>query len=395
MTSRRVAPLLAPLALLLVLTLMGATSPRRMGEVVDVRHWSYANYTRVVIQLDRPVKIQSAIERLPADPSAGRPERLYMDVHGIWVGRKYEAGMPVGDGLLEGVRIGQYTRTTIRVVLDLAHYERHRVITLQEPHRLVLDVYGPRDGTSKRDGEGREVPRLPAWLRSIETVVLDPGHGGKDPGAVGVGGLREKDIALRLARELAPRLEARGFKVVLTRRDDRKISLEERTAIAEAARGDLFVSLHANASRRRGTSGIETYYLDENHDRHSLTVAARENGVEPSAVNPLQRTLARLRVSEVSPQSRQLAESVQAQIVDGMPRRWRPVKDLGAKRGPFYVLFLSTMPAILVEAGFLTNGGDAKRLTDEAYLGAMADQIAVALADYRAGRQTLAYSGAR
>jgi N-acetylmuramoyl-L-alanine amidase len=392
-TSNRVALLLAAL----LVFLLGAAQPRDLGEVVEVRHWSYPDYTRVVVELDRPVRIKTEVQRLPADRSAKRPERLYLELEGVWVGRAFESGMPVGDGLLEGVRIGQFTSKAIRVVLDLAQYERHRVIALSDPDRLVVDVYGPRKGGESLRWPGktlRDTPRLPAGLRSIETVVLDPGHGGKDPGAVGIGGVREKDVALNLARELDARLTAKGFRVVLTRDDDRKITLEERTAIAEAERGDIFVSLHANASRRRSTSGVETYYLDENHERHSLTVAARENGVEPSAVNPLQRTLAKLRVSEVSPHSQRLAEHVQEQIVGGMPSRWRPMKDLGAKRGPFYVLFLSTMPAILVEAGFLTNRGDAKRLRSDAYIGAMADQIALALDAYRRGEQTLAYQGA-
>jgi N-acetylmuramoyl-L-alanine amidase len=220
-------------------------------------------------------------------------------------------------------------------------------------------------------------------LRSVETVVLDPGHGGRDPGAVGIEGLREKDVTLRLAHVLSKHLRKQGFRVVLTRDGDESLGLEERTARAEAARGDLFVSLHANAADRRTVHGIETYYLDENHDRHSLNVAARENDVEPEEVNSLQRTLARLRVSEVSPQARRLAESVQRQIVDGMPRRWRPLQDLGVKRGPFYVLFLSSMPAVLVEAGFLTHRGEAKRLRSDAYLDDLAEQIASGLVAYR------------
>jgi N-acetylmuramoyl-L-alanine amidase len=226
-------------------------------------------------------------------------------------------------------------------------------------------------------------PRLPAGLRAIETVVVDPGHGGRDPGAIGVGGLREKAVTLTLARALVPRLEARGFHVVMTRNSDRELPLEERSALAEAARGDLFVSLHANAAPRRSVHGVETYYLDENHERHSLNVAARENGVSPSQVNALQRTVAKLRVSEVSPHSRRLAEFIQRQIVRGMPRSYQPVPDLGAKKGPFHVLFLSTMPAVLVESGFLTNRTDAARLADPAYVGALAEQIAEALTRFR------------
>jgi N-acetylmuramoyl-L-alanine amidase len=386
MRRRRVALLLLALPLLLA-----AKRPPGLGDVTEVRHWSYPEYTRVVVELDRPVRIKRGVKRLPADPGAGRPERLYVDIEGIWVGTDYEDGIAVRDGLLEGVRIGQNTRGTIRVVVDLEQYHHHRLIVLSHPHRLVLDIYGTRESAGERDAEGL---RLPAGLRGIQTVVLDPGHGGRDPGAIGVGGVREKQVTLALARALAEDLEALGFDVVLTRKDDRFLDLEERTAIAEAARGDLFVSLHANAARRVSVRGVETYYLDENHERHSLTVAARENGVDPSEVNELQRTLAKLRVSEVSPHSRRLAELIQHRIVSGMPRPFRPVPDLGVKKGPFYVLFLSSMPAVLVEAGFLTNRTEAKRLRDAAYRDALAEQIARALVDYRDSGPSLAFRSA-
>jgi N-acetylmuramoyl-L-alanine amidase len=226
-------------------------------------------------------------------------------------------------------------------------------------------------------------------------VVIDAGHGGKDPGAIGVGGLREKDVTLKLAHALEPHLKARGFRVVQTRDSDRHLGLEERTAIAEAARGDIFLSLHLNSAPRRSVRGVETYYIDENHDRHSLTVAARENGIDRAELNPLQHVMARLRVSEVSLHSQRLAKSVQRQIVRGMPKKFRPIGDLGVKKGPFYVLFLSNTPAALVEVGFLTNRAEARRLRDQAYLEAMAEQIAVGVERYRAGKSTLASSPAR
>ena len=380
---------------LLLLTLPGLAveRPPGLGDVVDVRHWSYPDYTRVVVEIDRPVQVKTPARRLPADALAQRPDRLYVDLSGIWVGRRFEAGLPVSDGLLEGVRIGQNQRHSIRVVIDLQRYERHRILTLTHPDRLVIDVYARRESAEHMrwpTDTAISEPQLPVPLRGVETVVIDPGHGGKDPGAVGVGGLREKDVTLRLARVLSRQLRALGFRVVLTREGDESLGLEERTARAEAARGDLFVSLHANAAERRSVHGVETYYLDENHDRHSLSLAARENGVDPEEVNSLQRTLARLRVSEVSPQARRLAESVQRQIVDGMPRRWRPLQDLGVKRGPFYVLFLSSMPAVLVEAGFLTHRDEARRLRDDDYLEALAEQIARGLSAYRESQRRVA-----
>jgi N-acetylmuramoyl-L-alanine amidase len=133
--------------------------------------------------------------------------------------------------------------------------------------------------------------------------------------------------------------------------------------------------------------GVETYYLDQNHERHAMNLAARENGIPKGDVNVLQRTLARLHLEEVSPQSRRLARAVQDRMVKGLPRGKRPV-DLGVKKGPFYVLFLSNMPAILVETGFLTHKGDARRLRDAKYVGRLAEQIAEGVARYRGQRRT-------
>jgi N-acetylmuramoyl-L-alanine amidase len=374
------------LALLVALTgaLTGVDRPSNLLDVRDLRHWSYPDYTRVVLELSGEAKLKGTPQMLP--PADGRPERLYLDLDGVWVGTRYADGVPVGDGLLRGVRIGQNTERAVRVVLDLQNYAHHRVLLLTHPDRLVIDVYGSRmegRAIARSPGVAPEPPRLPADLRIPQTIVLDPGHGGTDPGAIGIGGLREKDVTLRLALALKPKLEARGFQVVMTRNSDRTLSLEERTAIAEGSRGDVFVSLHANAAPRRALHGIETYYPDENHERHCENVAARENGIARSQLNALQRTLAKLRVGEVSPQSRRLAEHLQQELVTGLPSEYRPVTDLGVKKGPFYVLFLSSMPSVLVESGFVTHAAEAKRLGDERYVEALAEQIAQGLSDYR------------
>jgi N-acetylmuramoyl-L-alanine amidase len=220
-------------------------------------------------------------------------------------------------------------------------------------------------------------------MRQVQTVVLDPGHGGRDPGALGAYGLREKDVTLRLARALRPRLVARGFRVVMTRDSDRSLSLEERTALAEGVGGDVFVSLHTNASKRRSARGIETYYLDKSHERHSQRVAARENGVPVNRLDDLQRIVAQLRVSEVSVHSARLAKSVHQEVIAGVRSTHGSVADLGVKRGPFYVLFLSNMPSILLEAGFLSNGSEAVRLRSDYYIQVLAEQISRGLSTYR------------
>jgi N-acetylmuramoyl-L-alanine amidase len=381
------------LLVLLVVTLglLGVERPPGLGDVVAVRHWSYPGYTRVVVELDRPVDTE--VRRLRADVAAGRPERLFLDLEGVWVGRGYAQGIVVEDGLLRGVRLGQNTLRKTRVVIDLQRYDHHRLLTLSHPDRIVVDVYGRRKNAERDDGWEGEA--LPAGLRPIRSVVIDPGHGGRDPGAIGVGGIQEKSVTLHVAKALGKRLDENGFHVILTRSDDRSLTLEERTAIAESVDGDVFISVHANAARRRSVQGIETYYLDQNHDRHALDLAARENGIPHREVNVLQRTLARLHMEEVSPQSRRLAQMVQEQLVRGASKRHRP-QDLGVKKGPFYVLFLSNMPAILVELGFLTNRSEAKHLRSADYLEGLANQIAQGVILYRGEQETrLARSGGR
>jgi N-acetylmuramoyl-L-alanine amidase len=373
------------LLLLAALALLGVKRPPGLGNVTELRHWSYDDYTRVVIEVDRPVTTE--VKRLAANAGAGRPERLYLDLPEIWVGKSFSEGFAIGDGLLQGIRLGQNTLRTSRVVIDLERYDSHRLLFLSHPDRVVIDVYGSR----KRGGRPGDAPAtpggsLPAGLRPVQTVVIDPGHGGKDPGAIGVGGLREKDVTLKVARNLGKRLAARGLRVVYTRTDDRTLTLEARTATAESVDGDVFISVHANAAPRRSVHGVETYYLDHNHDRHAANLAARENGIPRGQVNVLQHTLAKLHMEEISPHSRRLARAVQKQIVSGLPKGKRPL-DLGVKKGPFYVLFLSNMPAILVEVGFLTNRTEAKRLRDGRYLDSLAGQIASGVQRY-AGEKT-------
>ena len=365
---------------------LAADRPRGLGDVKDVRYWSHPDYTRVVVELDRPV--EAVLRRLPADASRGKPERLFLDLDGIWVGQQWQDGIAIDDGLVRRVRLGQNTRRRARLVLDLDRLERHRLLHLTSPERLVIDVYGARPNSEKlrwpaSGKKGSETQRLSTSLRRVETVVVDPGHGGRDPGATGLRGLREKDVNLRLAHKLAAELKEQGFRVVLTRSDDQTLELEERMALAESSGGDLFVSVHANASARPATRGIEIYYLNVNDQRHNLGIAARENGIPRSEVDSLQRTLAKFRVGEVSLHSERLAEAVHTGLSSEFRQARNAPPDLGIKTGPFYVLFLSTMPSILVESGFLTNKKDAKLLRDEMYLDDLAEGIVAGLVRYR------------
>ncbi len=285
-----------------------------------MRTWSYADYTRVVIEVSGDVPLLGiGLVRLPANIQAGRPERLYLDVPDLWVGRRYESGLEVGDGLLKAIRLGQkHAAHKLGSCLTSSATTHHRLFVLPSPPRIVVDVYGER-GVKRRVAD-EESGRLPAGLRRVHTVVVDAGHGGRDPGAVGVGDLREKDVNLTIARSLKKALLSRGFEVIMTRDRDLTLTLEERTAVAESSGGDVFISIHANAAKQEKARGIEVYTLDANHERHSLDVAARENGVPAARLDPLQRALAELQVGEVGAHSERLAAFVHDEVMRGGAR---------------------------------------------------------------------------
>lgn len=212
------------------------------------------------------------------------------------------------------------------------------------------------------------------------TVVLDPGHGGKDPGARGVTGDQEKSVTLAIAREVAVRLEKDpSIDVVLTRDSDETVGLEQRTALANARGADLFVSIHANASESPEAVGVETYTLNNTDDRATIRLAALENGLTLTGAVPDESDLAYI-LSDLlqtgkEDESIALAEAVQGQLVRYLRGRWRDVSDLGVKKGPFYVLVGAYMPCVLVEVGFLTHPDEGPRVASPRYQRDVAEGI--------------------
>jgi len=216
----------------------------------------------------------------------------------------------------------------------------------------------------------------------FDTVVIDPGHGGENLGARGAGGLLEKDLVLDVGLRLAKRLEARGIDVVLTRRDDRFVPLEERTSIANDARGDLFISIHANASRSRNARGIETFFVSlEASDEAAQNLAILENqafagseGVAKISEDPLLGILGDLIATEHLVESQEFSGLVQSQLASSRSR--------GVKQAPFVVLMGVQMPAALVEIGFLTNPDDERDLRSSAERDRLADGLAGAVVEF-------------
>ncbi|MFW5734507.1 MAG: N-acetylmuramoyl-L-alanine amidase [Oceanidesulfovibrio sp.] len=216
---------------------------------------------------------------------------------------------------------------------------------------------------------------------TIGTIMIDPGHGGKDPGAI-ANGLIEKDVNLTFARLLGTELEGKGFEVLYTRDKDVFIPLEERPALANVMKADLFISVHCNAFPTAKISGMETYYLDLATSDDAVRVAARENAVSTKKISDLQFILTDLMLSSKMKESRELANSVHKSAINGLRKHYK-IRDLGVRSAPFYVLMGARMPSILVELGYLTHPTEAGRLKSETYLKRQASGLASGIAEYK------------
>jgi N-acetylmuramoyl-L-alanine amidase len=217
----------------------------------------------------------------------------------------------------------------------------------------------------------------------IGKIVIDPGHGGHDTGTIGPGGLEEKDLVLDVGRRLGKLLEARlGAGVVYTRKDDTFIPLETRTAVANQARADLFVSIHANSSRDPGARGVETYYLNFTSSPEALEVAARENAVSEKSIYELQDLVKKIALKEKIEESREFAGDVQQSLHSGLAVKSPAIRDRGVKKAPFIVLIGANMPSILAEVSFVSNPTDERRLATGEYRQRIAESLYRGIAHY-------------
>ena len=234
------------------------------------------------------------------------------------------------------------------------------------PERIVVVV--PKLEEQPAAPEKKPKPPKKPVISKIRRIVVDPGHGGHDSGAIGPNGIMEKDVVLAIGLRLRELFKDElGVDVVMTRSTDVFIPLEERTAIANKVGADLFVSVHANAAPNRSASGIETYYLNLAKTDKVAQLAAKENGTSLEKVSVLQAILFDLMANYKLNDSAHLADEVQKSLYKKIRSRHSDVKNLGVKQGPFYVLVGASMPSILVETAFLSNAAEESRLKDPAY----------------------------
>lgn len=356
-----------------------SSSAAELIDVTDIRYWSYPDYTRVVISLT-------------SNPDYSRnrlanPDRLYFDIKNSRLKKDLQRTIAVGNGMLKTVRAGQYSDSTVRVVFDLDKMTNYKILTMDDPVRLIIDVYGEKQAASVK-----------------KRIVLDPGHGGHDPGAIGPNNLYEKDVVLDIALKLKKILGSNpNLEIFLTRETDVFIPLEQRTAIANSKNADLFISIHANASPRRDAKGIETYLLNWTSDEEAMKVAARENSISLKKMKKLNEgkdvlsvMLSDLRRDSKRDESLKLANFVQQNMVNGLNKDYTHIVDHGVKQALFYVLFGAQMPSVLVEVSFISNPLEEKLLAKDAYRSELAKSIASGINKYMTSvpeGQTIAQSG--
>jgi N-acetylmuramoyl-L-alanine amidase len=407
-----------------LVAIMVAVAPRADAASVvrAVRQITSPATTRLIVELSEPAHYR--LERSIARPELGVPPRLYVDLLDTRLDSASVAALALPQGPAVRMRAAQRDGITTRLILDVPGLSQYGAFSMLDPFRLIIDVRGtPRAGTPAggpldgvlRAGAPKAGPRppaapLPQPQRPAPTpakkepdtvvaslpqprtgqrplprpapparrlkIVVDPGHGGKDPGAIGAGDVVEKDVVLAIALQLRDRLQAADFNVVLTRDTDVFIPLEERTARANAEQADLFVSIHGNASPNPRLSGVETYYLNTTDDRATIRLAKMENGLRAmtggAGGHDVALILSDLVQSYKIEESVALAEQMQKALIGTLRTHGWKANDLGVKRGPFYVLVGAGMPCVLVEVSFLTHPAEAARLAQPGYQQAIA-----------------------
>ncbi len=400
--------------------------------VRDIRRVVLPDAIRVIVELDREVPFQQ--DRI-ADP-----DRVFVDLRRARVTSDVRLPQAFDEGYVRQIRVGQHPDDTVRVVLDVDGAARHSVFALYSPYRLVIDcerrpspqvmlprepelVPAPGEEATATNGVIQEAaaaptpaeaapveavaplarreqpPPLPTGPPSanlkgrfslsrqlglgVARIVIDPGHGGRDPGAR-TRGLTEADLVLDVALRLEKLLTNQpGFEVVLTRRTDAYIPLEERTAVANRQDADLFLSIHANASRNRKASGVETYFLNFATNRQAEEVAARENAASGQTMHRLPDIVKAITLNNKLDESRDFATFVQQSLVQRLRGANRDVRDLGVKQAPFVVLIGAGMPSILAEISFLTHAKEGQLLKTPAYRQRIAEALLAGVLRYQ------------
>ena len=371
-----------------------AATPQELSKfprVTGIRHWSSADSSTVVLDLEDQVQYEA--HRLSS------PDRIYFDLRDTALPAElFGKNIEVGDALLSRIRVAQPVPGLTRVVLETKGNSNFSVSLEPNPYRLVVQVTkigtNPKGAVNLFPNEVEKANRLaivvpPPTREDMQLrarvpkmrIVVDAGHGGWDLGTVGRRGLLEKDLVLEIAQRLGKLLESRlGSEIIYTRQDDSYVPLDERAGIANQAQADLFISVHANYSDLPSARGVETYYTNffsfpnsnESDTRQSVSKTAVRGELSP------------VELQERVGQSRRLAASVQRALYATLSASNPGLRDRGIKEAGFVVLTETSMPGILAEVSFVSSPSDEQRLRSDGYREQIAEALYKGIARYAA-----------
>lgn len=346
------------------------TDAKDVIEVKDVEHLFFIEKSQVIIHMSD--KADFTIGKL------SNPDRLFFDINAAKL-KTPKLRKDIQEGYIKSIRMSQFNSDTVRIVFDINISDYNYKILESKDTRLIFEVYPKSTITQSND---ETVHNL---LKKV--IVLDPGHGGHDPGAIGPTGLYEKDVVLDIARKVKEIILKNypNYEIVMTRNEDVFIPLNERTAIANRMNADLFVSIHANASPNKYARGIETFILNWTDDEESMRVAARENAISlaqmKKAQSELGLILASLERESKRDESIKLAGYIQNSFLERIPF-FDTQYNRGVKQALFYVLVGAKMPSALVEVGFISNPEEERLLLEESYKERVANSIVSGINKY-------------
>lgn len=364
------------------------------AKLTQVDWQSRKNLVKIIIGLDKPTNWVVYSQR--PNKEAGRPARLVVDLAATTPDSRIKPGARVSNSLLNRLRVDLAGTGDTRILLDFDNFKRFQVKTETSPYRLEITVattdsalpsgLGIGEKVERNAEGGTSAGRVPSNMAaqlglSVRTVVIDAGHGGNDPGT-DHNGVTEKDVTLKLARRVGAELDKMGYTVRYTRTKDERLELAERSRLANSAKGDVFVSIHINASELPSSQGFETYFLDFASSNAAARLAAVENAMVSRKLGDMENIIADLMLGARTQESRRLASSIQTATIRNMRKRKLAVRDGGLRSAPFHVLLGSGMPGVLIEAGYCTNKTEATRLKDSAHLDALARGIANGINNY-------------
>ncbi len=355
-------------------------------EIYDLRHFTHPTFTRIVVDVGHLREYN--FNRLPS------PDRIYVDIYQTKLNPiLHNKTYLVQNDYISQIRIAQKTPSTVRVVadLDFDKIKRFQVWPAFDPFRVVLDIY-PIEPASEPSTEKSPLPPQPtkegySMVRQlglgIQRIVLDPGHGGTDPGCIGKDGTMEKAVVLDVCKRLKKLLNAHeGLEVIMTRETDIFVPLENRTVIANQKQADLFISVHANANPSKKRSGVNTFYLNFSHDPSVIEIAARENATSTKKISDMRTILEKIVKNSKIMESKELAESIQKNLILTLNKSYKDIKDLGFKGGPFWVLIGVETPSVLVEVSHLSNAKEEAKLKTPQYRQSIAQGIYNGITNY-------------